>query len=142
MDDATYRPCELEGQALCDAVAIAQGWITYADDHVGQFYWYTNPETAPHCFKIDKRHWNPAQDWDQAGRIIYEANIQLSPPTSPVHRNGGPNAGNGQSGMWSACTWHRGVSGRRAFGWHDTSPLIAAMRCFVELKLGRNYTPL
>jgi hypothetical protein len=79
----------------------------------------------------------PHADWAQGGPIIERANIHLSPPTSPVHRFGGPNAGNGPSGHWSACTWHRGADGHRSFGWHETSPLIAAMRCFVRSVYGK-----
>lgn len=63
--------------------------------------------------------------------VVKQHNIQISPPTSPVHRNGGPNAGHGQLGVWSATTWHRGKNGRRAVAHHPTEPLVAAMRCFV-----------
>lgn len=73
------------------------------------------------------------QGWSMIGPIMTRNNIALQPPTSPVHRNGGPKAGNGTSDDWSACTWHRGVNGRRAIGHHESDPLIAVMRCYVDL---------
>jgi hypothetical protein len=87
------------------------------------------PLTAPLDF-------TPHEDWKQGGPIIERANISLHPPTSPVHRSGGPNAGAGQSGVWSACTWTRGANGKRAFGMDDRSPLVAAMRCYVRYVYG------
>lgn len=75
-------------------------------------------------------------DWKLAGPIIKRENISLSPPTSVIHVNGGNNPGWRPSGYWQACTWHPGVSGKRAFAWHETEPLIAAMRCYVRSKLG------
>lgn len=80
--------------------------------------------------------WNPSNNWEQAGPIIERENIQLGPPTQSVHRHGGPNAGWGASGMWSACTWHKGVNGKRSIAHHETSPLVAAMRCYVISKFG------
>lgn len=68
--------------------------------------------------------------------LMVECKIALAPPTSPVHRCGGANAGPGQSGVWTAYTWHRGVTGRRAFGMHDTDPVKAVLRCYVTLSLG------
>lgn len=80
--------------------------------------------------------YEPSADWSQAGPIIEQQAIQLSPPTTRVHRNGGPHAGWDQSGIWTSCTWHAGVNGKRSFGFHETSPLIAAMRCYVRHMLG------
>jgi hypothetical protein len=84
----------------------------------------------------DGAFYQPSALWITGGPIIERENIQISPPTSPVHRCGGPNAGNGQSGVWSACTWNRGVDGRRAIAHDENSALIAAMRCYVRLKFG------
>lgn len=88
----------------------------------------------------DVEYYAPHEDWQQGGPIIRRANIGISPPTSPVHRCGGPNAGHGQSKAWTACTWTRGLDGRRSIGMHDTSPLIAAMRCFVRSVYGETVT--
>lgn len=75
-------------------------------------------------------------DWAHGGPIIERENIHLSPPTSRVHRHGGPNAGWGASGVWSACTWHKGANGRRSIAHHETSALVAAMCCYVVSKFG------
>ena len=83
--------------------------------------------------------WNPAGDWALGGQLIDLWKIQLCPPDSPVHRNYGPGdsrSGMAESGMWTACTWsNRRADGRRSTGWGETA-LVAAMRCFVRLKLG------
>lgn len=84
----------------------------------------------------DWYHFSPSTEWHQGGPIIARENIQLGPPTQRVHRNGGPHAGWGESGIWSACTWHNGANGRRSIAHHENSPLIAAMRCFVASKYG------
>ncbi|MDR0226713.1 MAG: DUF2591 domain-containing protein [Burkholderiaceae bacterium] len=80
--------------------------------------------------------YEPSQNWAQAGPIIYREQIGISPPGSRVHRNGGNSPGWGPSGIWTATTWHAGVNGRRAIAWHETDPLVAAMRCYVASKLG------
>lgn len=82
------------------------------------------------------RHYLPTVDWNIAGPIIQRENIQLTPPTVRVHRNGGPHAGWGMSGVWGATTWHAGANGRRAIAYHESCPLVAAMRCYVSSKLG------
>ena len=80
--------------------------------------------------------YEPSQNWAQAGPIIHREQIGISPPGSRVHRNGGNSPGWGPSGIWTATTWHAGVNGRRAIAWHETDPLVAAMRCYVASKLG------
>lgn len=80
----------------------------------------------------------PSTNWHQGGPIIDRENIGISPPTSRVHRNGGNSPGWGPSGYWSATTWHAGVNGRRSIALHESSALIAAMRCFVHSKLGES----
>lgn len=87
-------------------------------------------------FRQDYVIFEPTRDWAIAGPIIQRENIGLIPPTSRVHRNGGNSPGWGPSGIWSATTWHAGVSGKRAHEWHETEPLTAAMRCYVASKLG------
>lgn len=84
----------------------------------------------------DLQPFSPSTVWNYGGPIIQRENIMVDPPTSRVHRHGGPNAGWGQSGVWGATMWQNGVSGSRPVSWHETSALIAAMRCFVEFKLG------
>lgn len=89
-----------------------------------------------HDGRIDGRSYRPSAHWSDGGPIIERENIQLGPPTQSVHRNGGPLSGWGESGMWSACTWHKGVNGRRAISHDKDSALVAAMRCYVKSKFG------
>lgn len=80
--------------------------------------------------------YQPSSQWADAGPIIEREEIDVGSPGRRVHRMGGPNAGWGRSGIWGACTWRNGAHGRRSFGWDETSPLVAAMRCYVMHKFG------
>lgn len=80
--------------------------------------------------------YEPSTNWGIGGPIIEREQMTITSPGSTVHRHGGPNAGWGPSGIWGATTWHKGVNGRRSIAHHETSPLIAAMRCYVLSKLG------
>ena len=112
---------KLTGVALDYAVALALGTLPASMDDWKQ--------TWPHY----------STNWAAGGLILDASNIQLCPPDSPVHRNYGPGdsrSGMAESGMWTACTWsNRRADGRRSTGWGETA-LVAAMRCFVRLKLG------
>lgn len=78
-------------------------------------------------------------DWSHGGPLIERFAIHLNGPESRVHRNGGPKSGWGQSGFWTCTSWHlRKADGHRAIGYHDTSPLIAAMRMVAECSLTPN----
>lgn len=130
-----HATSDLDGTLLNQAVAIAAGmqWKivttpggaqfiqTFRESNVGTPYWSI---------------FSPRTCWDEAGPLLTAEEISLSSRTSPVHRHGGPNAGNGVSGCWSATTWHRGVNGSRSVEFHETSPLIAAMRCYVASRIG------
>jgi hypothetical protein len=98
--------------------------------------WFVENDDRDWMFELE--FYTPHKSWPSAGSIIESNNIQLSPPTSRVHRHGGPNAGWGQAGVWSACTWHRGEDGRRSIAHDEKSPLVAAMRCFVRSKFGEH----
>lgn len=103
--------CELEGVALDTAVAKAIGEPPGAD--------YST-------------------SWHHGGRLIERYNISLGPPQSPVHRNGGRQPGWGQSGMWSSTSWTlRKADGGRGIAFHETLPLVAAMRLIVECNPSR-----
>lgn len=104
--------------------------VTYSDGSQAAILQPNNP------MRQGPREFSPSTDWAQGGPIIERENISISPPTERVHRNGGPLSGWSESGIWMACTWHKGVSGTRASGWHESSALIAAMRCIVESKFG------
>jgi hypothetical protein len=119
MSTVTIKATELECPALDWAVAQCEG-VEIERDESGL------------CFN----RYYPSYDWSLAGPIIDRENIGISPPTSRVHRNGGNSAGWGPSGYWSATTWHKGANGRRSIALHESSALIAAMRCYVESKLG------
>lgn len=129
----------LIGKPLNLAVAIAAGrqWRLldnpYATSEESRRLLQVYEDVKPEPFWTT---FNPDVTWEDAGPLIHAGCIALSPPTSPVHRTGGPNAGNGIAGCWSATTWHKGANGRRSIESHETSPLVAAMRCYVASKLG------
>lgn len=74
----------------------------------------------------------PSSCWHCGGPLIEKYRLTVSSPLSQVHRNGGPNAGYGPSGCWTACTWN----GRRSVAFHETSALVAACRAIVTANLG------
>lgn len=122
---------ELEGAELDFWVARAEGEQAYYEPgHPEYFKWLKQGEGSA---KETPRY---SSDWSKGGPIIQRENLHLGPPTEPVHRNGGPKSGWGEAGMWTSCTWHKGVDGRRSVSWHETSTLIAAMRCYVGSKFG------
>lgn len=124
---------ELTGADLALCVARAEGLDAEVRSYEmadGRHY-YCNVRTLTRNYPF-----SPHEDWAQGGPIIKRHNISLHPPTSPVHRCGGLNAGAGQSGVWTATTWTKGANGRRAVGMDDHSPLVAAMRCYVRFVFG------
>lgn len=118
------KTSELEGAALDWAVVEALGGVR--DGHridLPSGYW---------CVGL----YSPSREWQQGGPLIDKYQLTLSSPKSSVHRNGGPSHGWGESGVWSACTWEKGVNGKRATGYHESSALAAAMRTIVKFELG------
>lgn len=83
--------------------------------------------------------WRPSTSWAQAGPIIAREGISISPPESPVHRHGGPHAGWGDRGLWSSTIFRRGPH-RRTVAFHESDPLVAAMRAFVASRFGAEVT--
>lgn len=122
---------ELEGDALDYAVAIALGYQIETTADVCGFTRWRTPENCTLEYVFE-----PSRDSHHSLAIITRYNIDLSPPTAPMHVYGGPRSGWTQSGTWSATTWEKGITGKRALAWHQTAPLVAAMRCFVIFKLG------
>ena len=108
---------ELSGLALNWAVAKAKGWKDYPEDCVeaGRF-WHTQPERAPFDPVIPKETWQPAYKWEHGGPIIEREVVQLEPHFTPE-----------KGSYWAA--W---IKQQRNDG---STPLIAAMRCFVASKL-------
>lgn len=126
---------ELTGADLARWVARAQQLNVVRDGERDDAPWAVYFPNG-FCKSFGEHGYRPEKNWEEGGPIIERANISLHPPTSLVHRCGGPNAGPGQSGVWSACTWTRGSSGKRSFGMDDHSPLVAAMRCYVRYVFG------
>jgi hypothetical protein len=65
--------------------------------------------------------------WEHGGPIIEREGIELLCNTSALQATAYKNA----NPDWFAC-----LKFKRADHWHGTTPLIAAMRCFVASKLG------
>ena len=54
--------------------------------------------------------------------MIQKHHLSISPPESRVHRYGGPNAGWGQSGVWTCTSWKlRDKDGERGVAHGDTA---------------------
>lgn len=130
------KTSELTGNELDRWVALALGWHEEGD------FWYGPTEITGRVTRDDNpvqaevERFHPSRSWAQGGPIIDREQMTITSPGSRVHRNGGPNAGWGPSGIWGACTWHAGANGRRSIAHHETSPLIAAMRAYVASKFG------
>ena len=151
MTTTTIKTADLTGAALDYAVAMAGAW-KHAHEHFptmtldstfkgyrafrfegGRVVCQLVPNNP---FRQDHVIYEPSASWEIAGPIIEREQIGIGSPGSRVHRNGGQNAGWGASGHWTATTWVAGVNGRRSIAFHETSPLVAAMRCYVQHKLG------
>ena len=52
--------------------------------------------------------------WARLGPLIDRHQIGISTPRNQVHRNGGPNAGWGDSGCWGGTAWAHGLERRPA----------------------------
>lgn len=130
-----YKVAELEGPLLDLAVSKAEGLkavIHLVDNAISPFFECC---VLNECGRLQYQYM-PSRDWTTGGPIIDREQMSLGSPGSRVHRLGGPNAGWGASGVWTAVTWHAGVDGKRSHAWHDSEPLVAAMRCYVISKLG------
>jgi len=98
---------ELSGAALNWAVAMAEGWQpTTARDNTGQYPWLIKVGK-----NIDPKQYRPSTNWAQGGPIIERECIAV--------------AFDGYPQGW--------VANQKYYG---TTPLIAAMRCYVASKLG------
>ena len=104
---------ELTGRALAYAVGIAEGYKVE--------YWHTKSVAILSAGIPRGVPWNPHTDWSQGGPIIQREYINITHP----------NGFDGANNEWVA-TWK--------FGGYEqycgSTPLIAAMRCYVALKLG------
>jgi hypothetical protein len=116
---------ELTGAALDWAVATALGrgpkYNMESHGRTWRGWWLAGPgydyEPMP----------SYSTNWAQGGSIIEREGIELQCNTSALqaaaYKNANPD--------WFAC-----LKFKRADHWHGTTPLIAAMRCYVASKLG------
>ena len=109
---------ELTGAALDWAVAKCEGEQLWIGSKVCERICPDNGEPV---------FWEPSTDWAQGGPIIEREGIELQCNTSALQATAYKNA----NPDWFAC-----LKFKRADHWHGTTPLIAAMRCYVASKLG------
>jgi hypothetical protein len=136
------KTADLSGLALDYATGIADGrelelpsavrgrtGLVWCDPFV------IKREGRPDFHDKTRRKWSPSTDWSQGGPLIQKYGVLLSPKESPVHFNGGPNAGWRESGSWGSTIFRKGEHRRKAHS-HMDEPLVAAMRCIVGWKFG------
>ncbi|HEX5362353.1 MAG TPA: phage protein NinX family protein [Fluviicoccus sp.] len=140
-DMIEVKTAELEGYALDWAAMVADGWqctgitqLGYRHDYRIEMRWEREDENG----KTTVLGWtpSPSRSWNDGGPLLDKYSISIQSPKARVHRNGGPLHGWSEAGYWHACTWEAGVTGKRAFGWHESLALVAAMRCLVAHKIG------
>lgn len=113
------KTAELEGLALDWAVAKVEGELRPIGDVLlqdGRLYLI---EPGNHEQNDVWRNYSPSSSWEQGGPIIERERILVQPE---IGKEGAGNA-------WSAIA----IEGFECFG---STPLIAAMRCYVASKFG------
>lgn len=112
----------LTGKELDDAVARALGWVNYPTDSKEHgMWWHPDPDTAPHGHEHNRvfaPNWLPSTNRNQGGQIAEKYRISIY--------------ATGDSGHWKAFVWVKAL-GEFAHIQYGPTPLIAAMRCFVDL---------
>jgi hypothetical protein len=122
------KTSELEGPDLDAAVAYAMR-IPHSR---GLFVHGVERVTLPESPSL--LHWAPSTDWAQGGPLIEREGIQLSYDAAPSIEGGNPLP-------WFACIGDE-VAYMRDAGWnakgegYSSTPLVAAMRAFVQAKIG------
>ena len=113
------KTSELTGAALDWAVAVCRGAVnlrrhTLRGYYIGEapqvlaFSWASRPDSW-----VELSEYRPSTDWQEGGPIIEREQIALLPK---------------EEGDWSAIC--------EDGAWMGPTPLIAAMRCFVQSRLG------
>lgn len=132
---------ELTGVSIDWAVAIAEGERVFRPRVARPVSWHpSNPGAeeqwivrcqVPNVGWFADGHYNPHENWSQAGPIIEREFIRVD----PVWRTVCP--GNYAHGVerWDA-THPRNLGGLIRYHGSGATPLIAAMRCYVASKLG------
>jgi hypothetical protein len=102
---------KLTGAALDWAVALCEGWQPErVRDNQGEYWWLFKEARG-----MNPKHYHPSTHWGIGGRIIEREHITLRCYTDA---------------LWDASI------GRLDYVADGTTPLIAAMRCYVASKLG------
>lgn len=126
------KTAELTGHHLDLAVAMSQGWNLYTTDSVEQGQWYhTNQAIAPHGHEHNRIHvdeFRPSIDWRQGWLIIEREDISIVRLNDLYFPKG-----NEDGVSWE----EHYVAYTGAIKSYGPAPLIAAMRCYVESKLGK-----
>ena len=137
------KTAELVGAALdwavakCDGNAVSIIKYEYVTG-------YTNKCTGtrrminaePLCFDEDGEQFNPSTDWAQGGPIIEREGINLRAIRQDGHSmNGQWLSAYDDGNTGSMVRWVKRADWPRHY-WQGTTPLIAAMRCYVASKLG------
>lgn len=139
MSTVTVKIEDLRGPALDWAVAKAVGDDTIVLHRKRPAHEFPfDPEGPANDFSQKEwkmwRYFQPSTDWAQGGPLIEKYGVQICPPELPVHRHGGPNAGFGESGYWSASIFRKGDHRRRVF--FSGEPLVLAMRAIIAFHFG------
>jgi hypothetical protein len=126
---------ELSGAALDWAVMVCvKGEKTKHEFEDGKLYLVVSKQLMGHCQEMSEP-FMPSTRWQEGGPLIEKYGVLISPKESPIHVNGGPNAGWQESGSWGATIFRKGEHRRKAHN-HPDEPLVAAMRCVVNWVLG------
>jgi hypothetical protein len=104
------KTAELTGAALNWAVAMCEGWqYTTARDSTGNYPWLVKVGRD-----MNPKHYHPSTHWGIGGPIIEREKIAV---------------------WFSKGDWKSQLRDTSA-KMHGTTPLIAAMRCYVASKMG------
>lgn len=114
------KTSDLIGRALDYAVALAEGGTELWYDTVAIWWIKINGEDHALSPGWGSRSFTPSTDWRQGGRIIDCERICVNAYLDPVEG-------------WNACVY---IGRARRYHLNGSTPLIAAMRCYVASKLG------
>ena len=113
------KTSELTGAALNWAVAMCEGWQwTTAIDNTGQHPWLVKEGRD-----MNPKDYHPSTNWGSGGRIIEREGISVVRVSDS---------------LWGASMHYQNDDDERTqtAEEHGTTPLIAAMRCYVASKMG------
>jgi hypothetical protein len=104
------KTSELSGAALDWAVALCEGWQPErAHDDRGEYWWFFKDSRG-----MNPKHYHPSSHWGIGGAIIERERIAV---------------------WFSKGDWKSQLRDTSA-KMHGTTPLTAAMRCYVTSKMG------